>query len=908
MSLTEQDIQDFLSSAETDFLHALAADDTAVEHFMTRWLHVRHSVEGNAALHSTTLALVNTVSDGIARVADMMITRQFKTKEIEADLCQSLANDLACDSGALAADARTHLPLPPYIEPCYDWLLQNLHNPYPSKRAKDSLLASARRQHEYTRLPSPPPSPSPLDSDVGKDLTLDDIERWFTAARARIGWSDLCRTKFQGSRPLMLQAARLMWADEEGPQEAVPRDAFSAGCVRRQREDTVLPTRSPYETLTYVLPPVSCERDDASRSPSPPRRDAILTPDVELAFALIEEHAKEMYAHVLQPSELVGCILAGGIHAPEGNGVLSPEEVDPTALSLAFAEASHDRRRNARREQRLAKQADNDARQRAQDRKFYPSPEPEDDCYTSESEASDDESDSASSAEDSAGEESDAECDAAESGPFGCYSQWHQIRPRLAHDYDSDDTESESDDEDDSDSDSDDAEESDVEEEDVSLPTQVAGNKRGREDSADEDRLQKRIRKETPIHAHLSSHRLPSPVSPPRTRGAVPPSPTTPRHEESETTTSLPPSSTSKEVARLVPPSAPLQLGLDGVPVGTVRPLRPSQRRPHSNSDLKVPVRLPGLGWPSGGIKVTGDPTPWVNWNLEVTKQHPQIVSAPSESTSPAQTTVTRGLRRSSSISSIASTSSSSSSSSSSDTASLFSVSSTETDATEPEEYITEKRQNTSPRPLHPLFDPNVWSKYDLNATSDGEFHRGSGRQASAFVPTKVHVEAIDLRALPTKHWNPPLRSPVRLASSTAAPVVSYHDAVGTISSPSRSSFGEGQLTATLPTGRSAGNVLRKTTPVKRRSPPIAQAVEVPSSLVEGILSSGLADVCKETPLVKAPKKDRRYAERAERRASKSSPVDSAETVQARLAEIELQAARLEAERQTLQRLASVGG
>nr|AAF78245.1 mating type protein A-alpha Z6 [Schizophyllum commune] len=947
MALSERELRTFLSSAESSFISALSQSDAAVSEFQTQWDRVLSQVQDDSTLDSTTYELVLSVGSAIKSLADTMMAQELDVEAIGQDLHSKLSSNIHRRARATlrrrrrTRDPESPLPLPPYIAPCYHWLLKNLHNPYPSPSTKQQLLRDTLDQLSTNTdaLLTPPPSPtssphsSPKRSTTPSAAapTLEDVDRWFAMARMRIGWGDVRRAKFNGSRPLMLEAARRMWSSHEELHNTFTSASVSQRRVTPKREDVPPSLKSPYETVTFRLPtPEPSSPEEGAHLPS-----SALAPDVELAFVCIEAQAKAMYAHCFAPTELAESSSSSVHRRPEestspSQGVADPRQLaSSSAYRMALAKAAADKRRAARQEQRRARA---ELRREDKERASYPSPEPESDdesssasysdgsSYCSESFELDGSDASDEREEDSDDDEVDEENDV--SSPFASYAAARTtfLTPPLrivddaeaASDEDeySDDDGSESDGTEDSDvtSDEDDISSYDElsDEEDATPPPQLAGCKRRSDDESpsEEHRPEKR-----PRHVRLPSSG-PRPYSFSPTLLC-----TSPAHSASsiEAVHALPRprnSLVAQNIARLSPPCGPAKLGPDGVPAGTVRArLSQTNRRRLSALTACDPVKLmlPCHTPPSGSIKVTGDPTPWVNWNLDVPAEH-QVASPAEDSTHPAQTVVTRGPKRSPSISSIASTSSSSSSSSSSDTASLFSVCSADTDATEPEQYTPEKRQRASPRPVHPLFDPNVWSKYDLDAISDGKFQQGSGRQASAFVPTKVHVEAIDLRALPTKNWSSALRSPVRLASSTAAPVVSYHDAVGTISSPSKLSFGEGQLTATLPTGRSAGNTLRKTSPVKQRIAPPAPETQVPSSLVAGILNSGLADVCKETPLVKAPKKDRRYAERAERRASKSSPVDSDEIVRARLAEIEQQAARLEAERQTLQRLASVGG
>ena len=72
--------------------------------------------------------------------------------------------------------------LPPYIEPAYTWLLNNLHNPYPSRDIKTSIVLQT-------------------------GASLKDIDNWFINVRKRIGWNKLRVKHYQNKRSRIVDAA-----------------------------------------------------------------------------------------------------------------------------------------------------------------------------------------------------------------------------------------------------------------------------------------------------------------------------------------------------------------------------------------------------------------------------------------------------------------------------------------------------------------------------------------------------------------------------------------------------------------------------------------------------------------------------------------------------------------------------
>nr|P37937.1 RecName: Full=Mating-type protein A-alpha Z3 [Schizophyllum commune]AAB01369.1 A-alpha Z3 protein [Schizophyllum commune] len=891
MLLGEEDIIQALSTAQTDFLDALAEGPEAVLTFQTRWGVLRASIDSDLPLQPSTLELSDRVSYAIADLAEVLLTQEANNKAIEDDLSNDLVAQFhqyeafeALEFSENDCEWQENMPpVPPFIGACYEWLLQHLHNPYPSNEGRLTPPSSPRSACSI--LPSLKPA---LDTCK----TFDDIDRWFSAARIRIGWTHICDTKFGGDKAMMLEAARVMWGSSD---EEYEERNFAAGCVSRRsvspkREEIPSYLKSPHDSIAFQARLPEAHEEPAERHCTPPREPPCLDPDVELAFACMETRAHEMYAHRLEPSELVDTLSASA---------LPREAVNDVECQEAIARAAHEKRQQARREQRQAKNERDAAQMREEQRASYPSPEP-----SSDDEGEDEDDEESTDAYDSEAsdseDDSDSDTDSHYSQPFASYARG---RTSFLSDVSAlaDDEDEASDDDEDDNVEGDDESEEEEEEEDTTPPPKLAGSKRRADEDIDGQAEEKRLRSASVPHFMYP----PSPKSPMVVKRAAHKRPTR---------------RASPSLIRLSPPPAPVTMGPDGVPLGTVpskTTKAPASTSTTKSSTVQVHIPLPApssRSIPSSGIKVTGDPTPWVNWDLNAAVPCGQSKAEYLDSVGSS-----RPQRR-------ASTSSSSSTSSSlSRTPSLTSLSSLSsgssvstcetvgTDSSEPAVHVQASETATeapikSAAHVHPLFNPDVWSQYNLDATADVEFHRGKGRKASSFRPAKLLVEAVDLSTSPSQHWTPSVRSRTRLAPSVAAPVTSYHHAAGTVTSPIESSFGQGQLTSILSTGPKAGITRRQTPPAKRRVSPRAQEPVEPSSLVDDIISSGLVVVCKEITPVKAPKKDRRYAERAERRASKANSFDSPDTVRARLAEIEQEAARLEAERLSLQRIASVGG
>lgn len=104
--------------------------------------------------------------------------------------------------------------LPPYIGSAYTWLLENLHNPYPSpEQIAEFCLISGR--------------------------SSEAIRKWFTAVRCRIGWTEIRGELFYGGRDEAIEAAiRVFIGSDDDDEQPVPgyiQEAFFTMKARAER-------------------------------------------------------------------------------------------------------------------------------------------------------------------------------------------------------------------------------------------------------------------------------------------------------------------------------------------------------------------------------------------------------------------------------------------------------------------------------------------------------------------------------------------------------------------------------------------------------------------------------------------------------------------------------------------------
>lgn len=187
--VTNASLRERLSHAPEHYLSAISHGDATRHQFLTYWKEltsgVASDVRGGLAenellqLVSNSTHLIETMEESftiLEKLADSVVV---ETKDALARL--TLEDD-GQTSTANSRNLDPNVPSPTYIHAAYEWLMENIHNPYPSSRIKRDL---ARRA----------------------GLPTSHIHAWFKEVRRRIGWIHFCRRHFRGSRTLAVEAA-----------------------------------------------------------------------------------------------------------------------------------------------------------------------------------------------------------------------------------------------------------------------------------------------------------------------------------------------------------------------------------------------------------------------------------------------------------------------------------------------------------------------------------------------------------------------------------------------------------------------------------------------------------------------------------------------------------------------------
>lgn len=251
-------IRERFLQAEQDFLHAVRSGNQALTDFADSWDRLQSDWDSyRGAPDSTTQQLVDAVVARIESLAGDFYNFESRSMSLEDDLLNSLEDVFASLSledpiSSEPVQPINTLPSTGTITTPAQWLLHNLHNPYPLPHLRFLTIR---------------------DSKHARD--------WFAKARQRIGWTRLLRDRFAGCRTLATDAAFRAFVrdDPKNPLDSDLKTAFlairsHAELVYGNEDDTpyILPKRlrsiSPTPSLTSAS---GCEDSDSEQSsvPSP---------------------------------------------------------------------------------------------------------------------------------------------------------------------------------------------------------------------------------------------------------------------------------------------------------------------------------------------------------------------------------------------------------------------------------------------------------------------------------------------------------------------------------------------------------------------------------------------------------------------------------------------------------------
>jgi hypothetical protein len=195
-------IDERLSRSEEQFLHAIAVGGVALSNFQDEWATLLADIDYEAKTNHVDNATTTFRSVVASRV--LLLSEHLLNFQVDADVMESTFeaqlesifarvdisdNDISNRTPSTPASGSSdicHSPqdriTPSYIELAYKWLLNNLHDPYPSKEIRNSI-------------------------HVESGISRKGLDAWFIDARKRIGWNTLRRQHFSNKRVDIVEAA-----------------------------------------------------------------------------------------------------------------------------------------------------------------------------------------------------------------------------------------------------------------------------------------------------------------------------------------------------------------------------------------------------------------------------------------------------------------------------------------------------------------------------------------------------------------------------------------------------------------------------------------------------------------------------------------------------------------------------
>jgi len=210
-------LRERLIRAEQQFLLAVASIDEetlTLKDFSQEWSQLAHDiqrVEAAGQLNDDTALLLSQVSRAIENTANCMLESGAILQETQTCSLSDFIQDIPSDDPSSIASPHPHAIAPCHLlfsslsssmtpsilgqqkslDPfAYRWLIQNIHNPYPSSAQTRTI------------------------SDVSGTSTAQ-VELWFREARDSIGWSKLSHDFFAGSVNATVAAARRVYLERD---------------------------------------------------------------------------------------------------------------------------------------------------------------------------------------------------------------------------------------------------------------------------------------------------------------------------------------------------------------------------------------------------------------------------------------------------------------------------------------------------------------------------------------------------------------------------------------------------------------------------------------------------------------------------------------------------------------------
>lgn len=171
----------------------LTLERSTIDDFNRQW--IKYTDDLKATLENNPHSLsVSTITTAYAMANRVHATIQtfLELEELSEKLMMSFLTEASSQplKETFSPPDSTGSIIPPYIKTSRDWLVDNIHNPYPPISVRDAIARKSRASRK-------------------------DVDNWFIDARKRIGWNAARKTFFSNKRSDMVDAATRFYANDE---------------------------------------------------------------------------------------------------------------------------------------------------------------------------------------------------------------------------------------------------------------------------------------------------------------------------------------------------------------------------------------------------------------------------------------------------------------------------------------------------------------------------------------------------------------------------------------------------------------------------------------------------------------------------------------------------------------------
>ncbi|KAG6899020.1 hypothetical protein C0993_001722 [Termitomyces sp. T159_Od127] len=177
-----------ISSFEEELLKPFV-DRASLELFNRRWNALNDDLQAALeadVLKPSTITRAHALADRVARLMQTFMDIDALAERLMSSLLGEIASSPPLVHPTLALETT----LPPYIKPSHQWLLENIHNPYPSITVRNAIAQES-------------------------GCPRKDIDNWFKDVRKRIGWNAARKAHFSNKRVAIVDSATRFFANDE---------------------------------------------------------------------------------------------------------------------------------------------------------------------------------------------------------------------------------------------------------------------------------------------------------------------------------------------------------------------------------------------------------------------------------------------------------------------------------------------------------------------------------------------------------------------------------------------------------------------------------------------------------------------------------------------------------------------